>query len=91
MVGFIKTFEQYHKVKFWSLFQLYRKIVLKGFESEFLLKFNQGFTNHRCLYCAILKPSYDFKVKRVVGARYSRFLFQAVKNQHRSYQSSLLN
>ena len=91
MVGFIKTFEQYPQVKFWSLFQLYSKIVLKGFESEFLSKLNQGFTNHRCLYCAILKPSYNFKVKRAVGARYSRFLFQAVKNQHESHQSSLLN
>ena len=35
MVGFIKTFEQYPQVKFWSLFQLSSKIVLKGFESEF--------------------------------------------------------
>ena len=91
MVGFIKTFEQYPQVKFWSLFQLSSKIVLKGFEFEFLSKFNQGFTNHRCLYCAILKPSHDFKVKRAVAARYSRFLFQAVKNQHESHQGSLLN
>ena len=39
------------------------KIVPGNLNLKFSLKFNHGFTNHGCLYCAILKSLYGFKEK----------------------------
>ena len=43
---------------------------------KFRLKFNQGFTNHDCLHCAVLKVLYDFKEKGAHKEKYSQIFFK---------------
>ena len=44
-------------------------------------KRNHDFTNHGYLHCAILKASYNFKIKKAHEARDNQFLFQNVQNE----------
>ena len=52
------------------------KAVTENLNLKFRLKFNQGFTNHDCLHCAVLKVLYDFKEKGAHKEKYSQIFFK---------------
>ena len=69
MIGFVKAFDHYHhKFNFCYFSSSPVKLLFRP-------KCNNGFTNHCCLHCAILKAFYNFKVQRAHEASDNQFFF----------------
>ena len=91
MLALVKIFHHYqHKFHFGQFFSSLPKLQ-KDFNLKFRSKFNQGFTNHSYVHCAVLKVLQVFVVKGAHEAEDKQFLFQNVEKQHEMHQANLLN